>query len=210
MSALRTPRLQQLAARAAAEAASEEELEHCDLCAAPVPADHRHLLDLESRQLLCACQACRLLFERQAARGDHFQLIPDRRIALDDFVLDDASWAGLRIPVDIAFFFHATPAGRVVAFYPSPMGATESQLELDTWDQLVADNPVLAGMEPDVEALLVHRARGARQHFLVPVDDPYRLVALIRTHWRGLTGGREVWEEIDAFFSDLRRRSTCR
>jgi hypothetical protein len=37
----------------------------------------------------------------------------------------------------------------------------------------------------------------------VPIDDCYRLVALIRTRWRGLTGGREVWEELARFFDDL-------
>ena len=90
------------------------------------------------------------------------------------------------------------------------MGATESLLELDAWHALEAANPVLASLEPDVEALLVNRARGAACHLIVPIDYPYRLVALIRTHWRGFTGGREVWDEIDAFFADLdsRARST--
>jgi hypothetical protein len=107
----------------------------------------------------------------------------------------------------MAFFFHSTPAERVVAFYPSPAGATESLLDLAAWDELVGENPVLAALEPDVEALLVNRARGARQHFLVPIDECYRLVAVIRTRWRGFTGGREVWEEIGSFFDALVRRS---
>ena len=58
-------------------------------------------------------------------------------------------------------------------------------------------------MEPDVEALLVNRAKGARQHWLVPIADCYRLVALIRTRWRGFTGGADVWMQIDAFFDGL-------
>jgi hypothetical protein len=62
-------------------------------------------------------------------------------------------------------------------------------------------------MQPDVEALLVNRARGARSHWLVPIEDPYRLVALIRTRWRGFTGGKEVWIEIDRFFGELDARS---
>jgi hypothetical protein len=53
-----------------------------------------------------------------------------------------------------------------------------------------------------VEALLVNRARGTRQHFLVPIDDCYRLAGLIRTRWRGLSGGEEVWKEIDRFFEE--------
>jgi len=58
-----------------------------------------------------------------------------------------------------------------------------------------------------VEALLVNRVRGTREHFLVPIDECYRLVGLIRMHWRGLSGGREVWEEIEQFFEELRGRS---
>jgi Family of unknown function (DUF5947) len=181
----------------------EQELERCDLCGEPIPPRHRHLFDLDSRELMCACQACRLLFERPAAGGAHYRLVPDRRLRLDDFVMDDASWARLRIPVDMAFFFHASDEGRVQAYYPGPMGATESLLELEAWDELVRDNPVLGTLEPDVEALLVNRARGARTHLVVPIEDCYRLAGLIRTRWRGLSGGEEVWREIDGFFKEV-------
>jgi hypothetical protein len=58
-----------------------------------------------------------------------------------------------------------------------------------------------------VEALLVNRSRGARQYFLVPIEDCYSLVGLIRTRWRGLSGGTEVWGEITAFLEGLDRRS---
>jgi hypothetical protein len=76
-------------------------------------------------------------------------------------------------------------------------------LRLDAWEDLERANPVLQSLEPDVEALLVNRARGAREHYIVPIEDPYRLVALIRSRWRGLTGGQEVWEEIENFFARL-------
>jgi hypothetical protein len=103
----------------------------------------------------------------------------------------------------MAFFFRGSREGRVMAFYPSPMGPTESLLGLEAWRELEAADPQLLEMQDDVEALLVNRARGARQYWLVPIDDCYRLVALIRTRWRGLTGGREVWEELARFFDDL-------
>ena len=73
----------------------------------------------------------------------------------------------------------------------------------------MAANPVLAELEPDVEALLVNRARGAREHWLVPIDDCYALVGLIRTRWRGLSGGEEVWREIDAFFDGPATRASA-
>lgn len=194
-------RLRALARRSSGE--REEESEHCELCGEPVPSDHRHLLDLESRELLCACRACTVLFDRREAGGSHFRLVPDRRLLLEDFVLDDVTWARLRIPVEMAFFFHHSGEGRLMAFYPSPLGPTESALELDAWDELVNANPLLATLEPDVEALLVNRARGARRHFLVPIEDAYRLVGLIRIHWRGLSGGTQVWDEIERFFAEL-------
>jgi hypothetical protein len=198
-------RLRRLAQAPRSERAEAQE--HCDLCSAPIPSDHRHLLDLDSRELMCCCVPCKLLFDRDAAGGRHYRLIPDRRLQLHDFELDEATWDALRIPVDMAFFFHNTGAGRVVAFYPSPMGATESLLELRSWEELERANPVLSELEPDVEALLVNRARGASSHWVVPIDDCYELVGLIRTRWRGLTGGKEVWEAIEAFFERLGRRA---
>ncbi len=206
MTATATPRLTRLARRPtrAPQAAAEE---RCELCGEPLPAEHRHVADIHNRSLLCACRACVVLLGRPGAGGGHYRLIPERRLFLDGFRLDDAQWDSLRIPVGLAFFFRSTPAGRVVALYPSPLGVTESQLELDTWEELERENPVLRELEPDVEALLVNRARDARDHFLAPIDDCYALAALIRTHWKGLAGGDEVWREIGGFFERLRARA---
>jgi hypothetical protein len=201
-------RLRQVArSAAAARAPTADAVEHCDLCGERVAPEHRHVLDLESRDLLCSCRACTLLFDRRAAGGGHFRLVPERRLRLEDFALDDVRWADLRIPVEMAFFFNQSDAGRVVAYYPSPAGPTESLLELDAWQEIERDNPLLGTLEPDVEALLVNRARGVNQHFLVPIDDCYRLVGLIRAGWRGLSGGSEVWEQIASFFEGLADRS---
>jgi Family of unknown function (DUF5947) len=198
-----SPRLRSLAQRPPPESADER----CDLCGEPIPATHRHVLDLSSRELMCACRACSLLFDRGAAGGEHFTLVPERVLALDGFELDDLAWERLRIPVEMAFFFESSAAGRVMAFYPSPMGPTESQLELPDWEELARANPVLETMEPDVEALLVNRARGARRQWLVPIAECYALVGVIRTSWRGFSGGKEVWQEIDRFFDGLDRRA---
>lgn len=181
--------------------------EHCDLCGEPIPSEHRHLLEVATREMVCVCRPCSILFDRKAASEGRYRLVGDRRLSLEGFEMDDVLWEGLRVPVDMAFFFHSTPAGKVVAFYPSPMGPTESLLGLGMWEELERRNPVLKTMEPDVEALLVNRVRGAGEHFLVPMDECYALVGLIRTRWRGLSGGREVWEEISGFFENLRGRS---
>jgi len=198
-------RLARLAQRSAEDrrAAAEQ----CELCGEAIPAAHRHLLDLDSRELLCACRPCSLLFDNPAAGAGHYLLVPERRLRIDDFALEDLVWEQLRVPVDMAFFFHSSAAGRVQAFYPSAMGATESLLGLEAWVELGAANPVLRTLEPDVEALLVNRARGARRHWIVPIDDCYALVGLIRSHWKGLTGGAEVWRQIPKFYDELDRRS---
>jgi Family of unknown function (DUF5947) len=187
--------------------AREATLERCELCGAPIAPTHRHLLDLAKRELMCSCQACSVLFASDAASAGHYRLVPDRRLRISDLELSDLAWEELRLPVEMAFFFHSSAAGRVQAFYPSPMGPTESLLGLEAWAALEQANPVLGTLAPDVEALLVNRVRGARGHWIVPIDDCYALVGLIRTRWRGLTGGTEVWQEIGQFFEALDRRA---
>ena len=113
----------------------------------------------------------------------------------------------------MAFFYYSSPQQKVVALYPSPAGPTESLLPLDSWQDIVYENSVLSGMEPDVEALLVSRVdrshgRSNAEYYLAPIDECFKLVGLIRAHWRGLSGGAEVWEEIARFFENLRRRSS--
>jgi hypothetical protein len=206
LSALRRFAREESAKKEATEAAQEE---CCDLCGQTIPPDpgHRHLMEVATREIMCVCRPCSILFDSAAASEGRYRIVPERHLNLEDFQMSDAQWESLRVPVDMAFFFYNTPAGKVVAYYPSPMGPTESLLELQTWEDLETDNPLLKDMERDVEALLVNRARGARDHFLVPIDECYKLVGLIRTRWRGFSGGREVWDDITRFFEELGRRS---
>lgn len=143
------------------------------------------------------------MFDHAGAGADHYRLIPERRMRLADVTLDDLAWRALGIPVDMAFFVREGGTGRVRAFYPSPAGATESQLPLDAWEEIDAPNSALAQLEPDVEALLVNRTGGTTQTFIVGIDHCYRLVAVVRAHWRGFTGGDRVWREIESFFERL-------
>ncbi|GGO17787.1 hypothetical protein GCM10010116_35950 [Microbispora rosea subsp. aerata] len=178
----------------------------CEMCADPVEAEHGHVVDLETRALMCVCRGCRLLFTGPA-RG-RYRAVPGRYRYAPSFRISPADWDELGIPVRTAFFFHNSSLGRTVAFYPSPAGATESLLPLATWDRVLAANPAPADAEPDVEALLVDRAPdGSFSCHLVPIDACYRLVGLVRLHWKGFDGGREAWEAIDGFFAGLRRRA---
>jgi Family of unknown function (DUF5947) len=126
---------------------------------------------------------------------------------LPDLRMSDAQWEALHLPINLAFVYFNTPAQRTMAMYPSPAGATESLLTLESWDELTTENPILREMEPDVEALLIRRIGESREYCRVPIDECFKLVGLIRTHWRGLSGGAVVWQEIDAFFVDLKKRS---
>jgi hypothetical protein len=180
---------------------------HCDLCGQPVAENHDHLMEPAARRLLCACGACAVLFSGQT--GARYKRVPRDVRMLERFELSDGQWDSLRLPINLAFFFYSSPKTKMVACYPSPAGATESLLPLEAWEEVAQANPVLAGMEPDVEALLVNRVGYARglapaEYFIAPADRCYRLVGIIRTRWKGLSGGTEVWRDIAGFFSDLR------
>ncbi|QXJ24300.1 hypothetical protein AGRA3207_005595 [Actinomadura graeca] len=224
---LLTPRFAALAnaaAQAAAQAGAQAEpgagdgeaaagpAEWCELCAEPLPAVHRHLLDLTNAELACACRACSLLFDDARfdgadapgadAPGRHYRLIPDTRRRLTGFRLDGTLWAGLGVPVELAFFT-LDRAGAVTARYPGPAGALRADVHPQSWRRLVDANPVLADLRPDVEALVVDRARGAAGHWFLPLDDCYRLTALLREHWTGFGGGDAVWTRIGGFFEEM-------
>ncbi|MGB2664947.1 MAG: DUF5947 family protein [Candidatus Acidiferrum sp.] len=185
-------------------------VERCEMCGQELPREHEHLVEPDKRKLVCACDACAILFEGQS--GSKYRRVPRRVLFLCDFQMTDAQWDGLMVPIEMAFFFRSSPQQKMIALYPSPAGPTESLLPLDTWTDIVEVNPVLRKMEDDVTALLVNRVghvRGAApaEYYLAPIDECYKLVGLIRAHWRGLSGGTEVWREIQSFFSALKTRA---
>ncbi|MCU1310904.1 MAG: hypothetical protein JWO20_2029 [Candidatus Angelobacter sp.] len=180
--------------------------EKCELCNAELQSVHEHLLELARRKILCSCQACALLFGNEAAA--RYRRVPRDVRILEDFRMTDAQWDGLMIPINLAFFFRSTPESKVLALYPSPAGAVESLLDLSCWEELVEQNPRLKNLQADVDALLVNRVTVPHQYFVAPIDECYRLVGLIRTHWQGLSGGSEVWKQIGQYFLDLQQRSS--
>jgi hypothetical protein len=117
-------------------------------------------------------------------------------------IIPHEQWDALEIPVDLVFFFVNSAAGRPVACYPGPAGAVESALTLDAWWSLVAANPWIGTLAPDVEALLVRRS-GAYQCFVVPIDRCYELAGRIRRAWTGIGGGDEVRAIVDRFFAEV-------
>jgi hypothetical protein len=187
--------------------AGSPQSERCELCGEAIAERHGHVVNLARRNILCTCRACYLLFTHEGAAGGRYRAVPERYLHDPSFRLTPAQWDALQIPVAMAFFFHNSSLSRTLAFYPSPAGATESELSLDAWQEVAAANPALAGMTSDVEALLVRRRGDAFECHLVPIDACYELVGLVRLHWRGFDGGQLAWREIDGWFERLRARS---
>ena len=186
--------------------------ERCDLCGAPLHSQHQHLFQPAARKLICTCNACAVLFHPHGETK--YKRVPTRTRYIQDFQLTSAQWDDLMIPIGVAFLVESSVEGRVLAFYPSPAGPTESTPSLIAWSEILQRNPVLKEIETDTEALLVNRLEFARtgrcEYYLVPIDKCYELVGLIRSQWRGFSGGADVWKQVDAFFEDLKTRASWR
>src|SRR5262245_52758438 len=125
--------------------------ERCELCSAALPPSHQHLIEIANRRLVCACDPCAILFSNHGnPEAVKFRRISRRLLYLPDFRLTDEQWERLLIPINLAFFFHSSPSGKMVALYPGPAGATESLLKLEVWDEIAQQNPVLGEMEPGI------------------------------------------------------------
>jgi hypothetical protein len=183
--------------------------ERCEMCAEPIPPAHQHVVNLPSRGLMCTCRSCYLLFTAENAQL-RYRAVPERYLSFPEFTIRPDQWDALEIPVGLAFFFDNSVLERTVAFYPGPAGAAESELPLGAWDDILAANPQLRLVAPDVEALLVRapgRDRAGYDCHLVPVDACYELVGRLRKVWRGFDGGREAREQIEEFFAGIAARS---
>jgi hypothetical protein len=179
--------------------------ERCDLCSVALCQEHWHLIEPQTRRLFCTCDPCAVLF---SSGGDtRYRRVPRDIRYVKDFRLPDQAWNSLAIPIGLAFMFYSSVSGEILAVYPSPAGPTETTLDTESWVDLVAENPVLETLIPDVEALLVNRLRSAREYFFVPIDQCYKLTGLVRKYWRGFSGGDEAWAQIEYFFERLRERS---
>jgi hypothetical protein len=179
------------------------DVERCDACGTTIPADHRHLLQLVERRIECVCESC---WARRSGDAE-YRPTGNRTVWLPEIRMPDDVWASFQIPIGLAFFMDSTTAGCVVALYPSPGGATESELHFASWNSLVQINPVLDDLEPDIEGLIVNRLSDPPQYVIAPIDHCYALTGTIKANWEGLSGGSRVHEAVTAFFADLESRA---
>ena len=119
--------------------AASRALEHCELCSAGLHHDHPHLVEIATRQILCACDACALLFD--GLEKSKYKRVSRNSQHLPNFEMTDGQWESLMIPINMAFLFRSSLESRIVALYPSPAGAVESLLPLDAWDEIAGNNP---------------------------------------------------------------------
>lgn len=179
------------------------------MCAVGIGEEHQHVVDVQVRSLMCVCRPCYLLFAPIDA-DLRYKAVPDRYRELSEFELGPGRWESLEIPVGLAFFFRNSLLDKYIAFYPGPAGATESELPLDAFASVLAENTTLAEMRPDVEALMVHLQPGESVPtcFILPIDACYELVGRLRTVWRGFDGGQDAKGQVAEFFRKVEARST--
>ena len=180
--------------------------ERCDLCGITGPERHRHLLQLVERQIACTCESC-----WNVRSGDpEYRPVGNRTLWLPDLDVPDDLWASFQIPIGLAFFMDSTVTACVVALYPSPGGATESELHFDSWARMSMLNPVLRELEPDIEGLVVNRLSDSPCYAIAPIDQCYALTGAIKMHWEGISGGPGVEQAVSRFFDELRSAAVAR
>jgi Fe-S cluster biogenesis protein NfuA len=174
--------------------------ETCELCGKGIAGDaHKHLIHLDERRIVCACATCWSLRSGDA----EYRPVGNRRIWMEDLRISDEQWAAFQIPIGLAFFMISSVTGGVIALYPSPAGATESELDLEAWADVCAANPELE-LEPDSEALIVNRLVDPPQQLIAPIDAAYGLVGVVKSAWEGISGGSGVPAAVAEYLDGLR------
>ncbi|HWF55996.1 MAG TPA: DUF5947 family protein [Solirubrobacteraceae bacterium] len=186
-------------------AAVEPGTEFCDLCGLGIPDEHRHLLHLVERRIVCSCEPC---WAMRAGEGD-YRPTGNRTLWLPDLNIPDDLWANFQIPIGLAFFMASTVTECVVAMYPSPAGATESELHFESWARMCELNPVLASMERDIEGLIANRLADPPIYAIAPIDQCYALTGAIKATWEGISGGAGVDRAVTRFFDALREKAAA-
>jgi hypothetical protein len=98
----------------------------------------------------------------------------------------------------------------MVAFYPGPAGATESELDMAAWNEIRSADPRVDALADDTEALLVRVPQDDSQPpscHLLPIDACYEFVGRLRMLWRGFDGGQDVRTYMEEFFDVIGERS---
>src|SRR3712207_7988588 len=74
----------------AAEEEARATQEHCDLCGEPIPPEHRHLLEVSTREIMCACRPCSILFDSKRSE-EHTSELQSRQYLVCRLLLEKTS-----------------------------------------------------------------------------------------------------------------------
>ena len=175
----------------------EPAVERCELCASPLREPHEHLLEPNTRQLLCACADCGVLFRAELAAK--YRRVRPCATPLRDVQLDEEQWTALDVPVRLVFLVPSVVHERVFALYPNAIGFTEGVIPKLAWRALVNAYPMLERIEPEVQGLLVDGLSDRCQCYQLSIDTCHRVVRLIRgKHGRGMALSRELERALGA------------
>ena len=180
------------------------------MCAEPIGEEHQHVVDLESRGLMCTCRACYLLFTARATPQLRYRAVPDRYLSFPDLAFGAGQWDELRDP------------GRAGVLLPQLRARTGRSRS--TRARPAPPSPSCRwGLGPDRRrpTRAGHaraRRRGAAGPRARPTASGRRVLPgadrrLLRAGraaadvWRGFDGGQEARAAIDAFFADVAARS---
>jgi hypothetical protein len=173
----------------------------CELCAGPLPSQHRHVVEVTARRIRCSCAACAVLFEDAGER--RFRTAPVTVRAEPDFGALE-QWSALGIPVGVAFCFYSSAERRWIAILPGPAGAVEAELEAARFAEVRRRSALARSLADDVEAIIVRAGVGlSPQAFAAPIDRCYALAGMLRQVWKGVDGGEEARRSLDRFFAEL-------
>ena len=170
----------------------------CELCPIGIGEDHRHLLHLVERRIVCVCETC-----WSTRSGDpEFRPPGSRTLVLDDFDMTDEVWQSFGIPIGLTFLCArvsaagSSPSTRARRVRPSPSStsAPGTRCARPTRSS-TASSPT---PRPSWST-----ARARRVYAIVPVDQAYKLVGLVKERWEGISGGRGVQEAVAEYFEAL-------
>jgi hypothetical protein len=169
----------------------------CELCAVPLAVAHDHLFDPRTRVVRCSCRACAMIIPSSSTAA--YRLVPKRRERVANDVR--ALVAQLGIPVGVAALL-VHDHGRVSVAFPGPAGIVESELDAETWTQVIAALPVAATLVPEVEAIVCSTLADGGA-WRVGIDVVFELVGELRASWQGMTGGQEAPRAIARVLASL-------
>ena len=157
-------------------------------CAASaIPEDHRHLLHLSERRIVCACEACWALRSGEA----DYRPTGNRTLWLPELDVPDDLWASFQIPIGLAFFMESTVTGVRRRDLPEPGGATESRARTSRRGRGCGRSTRCSTTSsPTSRALIVNRLADPPMYAIAPIDQCYALTGTIKARWEGISGRR--------------------